>query len=189
MYKLKIITSSTRPGRKGIAIAEWLTERSREQGKFDVELLDLARINLPFMDEPNHPRLQKYENDHTTQWSATIDSADAFVVVLCEYNYGFSAPIKNAFDYLFKEWMNKPISFISYGGLSGGMRSLQMIRQVVSAFKMLVADTVSIPFFAKSIDESGNFVPDDKVIKSVEAMLDDIERYCEVSKRLRSQMN
>jgi NAD(P)H-dependent FMN reductase len=133
MNKLKIITSTTRPGRKGIVIADWITEIAAAHGQFDVDLLDLAAINLPFMDEPNHPRFQDYQHEHTKKWSTTIDAADAFIIVLSEYNFGFPAPIKNALDYLFNEWKHKPVAFVSYGGISGGMRSTQMLKQVVTA--------------------------------------------------------
>lgn len=119
MDNLKIITSTTRPGRKGIAVANWITELAKQDERFQTELLDLAHINLPFMDEPNHPRLQQYQHEHTKKWSATIDAAEAFIIVLSEYNYGFPAPIKNALDFLFNEWKYKPVGLVSYGGVSG----------------------------------------------------------------------
>src|SRR5919202_6790763 len=137
MNSLKIITSTTRPGRKGIAVANWMTGVAQQTGKFNVELLDLAVINLPFLDEPNHPRLQQYQHEHTKRWSATIDAADAFIIVLGEYNFGFPAPIKNALDYLFNEWKHKPVAIVSYGGISGGLRSTQMIKQVVTALSIM----------------------------------------------------
>ena len=103
MNNIKIITSTTREGGKGIAVANWITELAKQNDKYNIELLDLAEINLPFMDEPNHPRLQKYQHEHTKKWSQTIAAADAFIIVLAEYNFGFPAPIKNAIDYLFNE--------------------------------------------------------------------------------------
>lgn len=122
MLSLKIIVASTRPGRKGPAIAQWLQQHAEAHKGFAIEMLDLATINLPFMDEPEHPRFKKYHHAHTKQWSATIDSADAFLIVMPEYNYGFTAPLKNALDYLFQEWAHKPIGLVSYGGMSGGIR-------------------------------------------------------------------
>jgi NAD(P)H-dependent FMN reductase len=96
MNNLKIITSTSRLGRKVISVANWITAIAQQTGRFQVELLDLAVINLPFLDEPNHPRLQQYQHEHTKRWSASIDEADAFINVLSEYNFGFPAPIKNA---------------------------------------------------------------------------------------------
>jgi NAD(P)H-dependent FMN reductase len=114
MYKLKIIIASTRPGRKGPAIASWIFDKAKEHKDFDIELLDLAVINLPMMDEPEHPRFKKYHHEHTKKWSATIDEADAFIFVMPEYNYGYTAPLKNAIDYLSHEWGYKPVGFVSY---------------------------------------------------------------------------
>lgn len=186
MYALKIITSTTRPGRKGIAVAHWLTTLAQQTGTFNVELLDLAVLNLPFLDEPNHPRLKQYQHEHTKKWSATIEAGDAFIIVLGEYNFGIPAPIKNAMDYLFKEWMYKPIAFASYGGISGGLRAMQMLKQVVSSLHMLpLTEAVSVPFFTKYINEKGEFVPEDVVTRSAHAMLHDLKRYCDASKILR----
>jgi len=143
-------------------------------------------INLPFLDEPAHPRLQQYQHEHTKKWSATINAADAFIIVLSEYNFGIPAPIKNAMDFLYKEWMYKPIDFASYGGISGGLRSTQMLKQVATALHMLpLTEAVSVPFFSKDINEKGEFVPEEVVTRSAQAMLNDLERYCEASKVLR----
>ena len=149
MNNIKILSSTTREGRKGIAVANWITELGKRNDNYNIELLDLAEINLPFMDEPNHPRLQKYQHAHTKRWSETITAADAFIIVLGEYNFGFPAPIKNAIDYLFNEWRYKPVAFVSHGGVSGGLRSTQMLKQVVTALNMMpIVDQVNIPFFA-----------------------------------------
>lgn len=188
MNKIKIITSTTREGRKGIAVANWITEVAMQNQTFDVELLDLAVINLPFMDEPNHPRLQQYKHEHTKNWSAKISEADAFIFVLGEYNFGFPAPIKNAIDYLFNEWKYKPVAFVSYGGVSGGLRSTQMLKQVVTAVYMTaIVDQVNLPFFAKLIDDKGIFVPDELISKSADALFKELERNAEVLKSMRSK--
>ena len=75
MYKLKIISSSVRPGRKGPKIAAWIADQARQNGNFEVEVLDLGEINLPMMDEPNHPVLKKYQHEHTKKWSALMEEA------------------------------------------------------------------------------------------------------------------
>lgn len=186
MYNLKIITSTTREGRKGIIIANWITEMAKGVEGLDVELLDLAEINLPFMDEPNHPRLQQYQHEHTKNWSAKIQPADGFIIVLGEYNFGFPAPIKNAIDYLHNEWKNKPVGIVSYGGASAGTRSTQMLKQVVTALGMMpVPEQVAIPFFPKFIDEDSVFVPDEPIEKSAHVMLAELQRWMESMKGLR----
>ena len=187
MNKLKIITSTTRPGRKGIAVANWIKKIADQNQNFEVELLDLAEINLPMMDEPHHPRLKKYEHEHTKRWSATIDPADAFIIVLSEYNFGFTAPIKNALDYLFNEWKYKPVAFVSYGGVSGGLRSMQMIKQVVTALSMMpIVEAVNVPFFSKFINEQNEFVPEEIVDKSAYNMLNELNRWADAMKPLRA---
>jgi hypothetical protein len=116
MPTLQIIIASTRPGRVGLPVARWFESRARTHGGLDVEVVDLAEIDLPFVDEPNHPRLRQYTQQHTKDWSAKVDAADAFVFVMPEYNYGFNAPLKNAIDYLHQEWLYKPVGLVSYGG-------------------------------------------------------------------------
>ena len=108
MTRLMIIIASTRPGRVGLPAGLWFDARARARGGFDVDLADLAEIKLPFMDEPNHPRLQKYTKQHTKEWSARVAEAQAFVFVTPEYNYGLCAPLKNAIDFLHNEWLYKP---------------------------------------------------------------------------------
>jgi len=185
MNKLKIITSTTRPERKGVFVADWIKNVAITFGKFDVELLDLAVINLPLMDEPNHPRLQQYTHEHTKKWSAIINEADAFIIVLSEYNFSFPAPIKNALDYLLNEWKYKPAGIVSYGGISGGLRSTQMLKQVLTALSIMpIMEAVSIPFFNKYIRED-KFVPEEIVIKSAHVMLTELERWCEALKTMR----
>src|SRR5829696_2856377 len=104
MINVKVIIASTRPGRKGPAVAAWIIERARAHTEMNVEVFDLAEINLPFLDEPEHPRLQKYQHEHTKNWSAKIDSGDAYIIVTPEYNFGYPATIKNALDFLYNEW-------------------------------------------------------------------------------------
>lgn len=183
---LKIITSTTRLERKGIAVANWIYSLSKQENKFDTELLDLATINLPMMDEPNHPRLGNYQHQHTKDWSAKISSADAFIIILGEYNYGFPAPIKNAIDFLFKEWMYKPVGIVSYGGISGGTRSTQMLKQVLTTLQMMpINQGVTIPFFAKQINTEGKFVADEAQTKAAIAMIAELQRWATSMKELR----
>ena len=180
MLKLKIIVASTRPSRKGPAVAQWILDTAKAHGAFEVELLDLAAINLPMMDEAEHPRFRKYEHAHTKAWSAMIDSADAFIFVMPEYNFGYTAPLKNAIDYLFQEWSNKPLGLVSYGGVSGGLRATQVLKPVLTAVKLTVAGELPIPFFTQFIGEVGTFTPNDKLVKGAEGMFGGIERWAKV---------
>jgi NAD(P)H-dependent FMN reductase len=122
MPVLTVIVGSIHPGRAGLPIAEWFTDRAKAHGGFEVDVADLAEIRLPMMEEPSHPRLRQYTLPHTHEWSARIDRADAVVFVTPEYNYGYPATIKNAIDYLCQEWQDKPAGFVSYGGVAAGTR-------------------------------------------------------------------
>ena len=175
MPKLHVILASTRPGRAGEPIADWFVERAVAHGAFEVELVDLAEVALPFMDEPNHPRLRRYTHEHTRAWSASVDSADAFVFVTPEYNYGLTAPLKNAIDYLHFEWQHKPVGFVSYGGVAAGTRAVQMLKQVVTTLKMVpLFEAVNIPFHTQFIDEEGVLAANETMVKAAAAMLDEL---------------
>ncbi|GGO07092.1 reductase [Microbispora bryophytorum] len=183
---LQIVIASTRPGRVGLPVAEWFYERAAAQDLFEVELVDLAEVNLPFMNEPNHPRLRQYVHQHTKEWSATIERGDAFVFVTPEYNYGFNAVLKNALDYLHHEWHYKPAGFVSYGGVSAGTRAVQMLKQVVTTLKMVpLFEAVSIPFVAQLLDEEGRLQPNEVMNSAADAMVAELARLAPALRHLR----
>jgi NAD(P)H-dependent FMN reductase len=177
MPKLSVIIGSTRPGRAGLPIAEWFVERAGRHGGFEVEVADLAEIGLPLFDEPEHPRLGRYVNAHTRDWSARIERADAIVLVTPEYNFGYTAPLKNAIDYLHNEWKDKPVGFVSYGGVAAGTRAVQQLKQVVTTLKMVpVVESVNIAFHAQFIGADRVFRPNDVLDTAAGAMLDELVR-------------
>jgi NAD(P)H-dependent FMN reductase len=190
MRRLQIIIASTRPGRIGLPVAEWFNGvAQKHEGFDDVRLVDLAEWNLPFMDEPHHPRLRRYEHQHTRDWSATVDQADAFVLVLPEYNYGYTAPLKNAIDYLHHEWAYKPVGLVSYGGVAAGARAAQMIKQVLTTLKMMpVPEAVQIPFVAQFLDDDRAIRPNDIMSAASVAMLDELARWTDALAPLREQI-
>ena len=172
--KLLIVIASTRPGRVGRPVGDWFKQVATDHGGFEVEEIDLAELNLPLLDEPNHPRLKQYTQDHTKAWSATVESADAFVFVTPEYNHSFPASLKNAVDYLHNEWRHKPLGFVSYGGIAGGTRSVQAFKQVASALMMYVANNLVNITWVHSKLNDGVFVEDADVRKAADAMLDEL---------------
>ena len=135
--KLNVVVCSTRPGRVGPSIGQWFEGFARAHGGFEVELADLAQFALPVFDEPHHPRLRKYEHAHTKAWSASVDSADAFVFVTPEYNYGPPPSLLNAMNYLVHEWRDKVAGFVSYAGVSGGLRAVQAEKLMLANFKIM----------------------------------------------------
>ena len=178
MYKLKIIIASTRPGRKGPAMADWIFDLAKKEGSFAVEMIDLKTLDLPFMDEPNHPRLHQYTKEHTKMWSKQVEDADAFIIVTPEYNFSYPATIKNAIDYLHSEWAYKPVAFVSYGGVAAGTRSVQALKLVVTALKMVaITESINIPFFTKHIDDQGKFNADEGLNAAAHAMLKEMLKW------------
>src|SRR6202161_1763348 len=187
MPKLVVMIGSTRPGRAGLPIAEWFVARAQAHGAFDVQVVDLAELNLPFFNEPNHPRLRKYVHQHTKDWSATIDAMDALVIVTPEYNYGYGAPVKNAIDYLHEEWKNKPVGFVSYGGVAAGTRAVQQLKQVVTALALVpTVASVNIPFVTQFLDDNREIQPNPVMTQAATDMLDELLRLEQVLAPLRA---
>jgi NAD(P)H-dependent FMN reductase len=188
MYKLKIIIGSTRPGRKGPAIARWIAGVAGQYKDFDIEILDLAEINLPLLDEPNHPRLKNYVHQHTKDWSRMIEDGDAFIFVTPEYNYSYGAALKNAIDYLHQEWQYKPAAFVSYGGLAGGTRAVQALKLVISSLKMTaVNESVNINFFMKYFNKDDVFSGEEMHNTAAKLMLDELLKWTIVLKNMREE--
>jgi NAD(P)H-dependent FMN reductase len=183
---LMIVIASTRPGRVGLPVAQWFTERARAHGGFDLDVVDLLELDLPFMDEPNHPRLQQYTKPHTKAWSARVEAADAFVFVTPEYNYGFPAPLKNAIDYLNREWRYKAVGFVSYGGIAAGTRAMQLLKPVLTGIKLTaVTEAVNIPFVRQFLDDDEVFHPNEVLVEAADAMLDELVKVDGVLRGLR----
>jgi NAD(P)H-dependent FMN reductase len=188
MHQLKVILASTRTERKGPAVADWFMGILDEHPEFESELLDLKEIDLPFLDEPEHPRLQHYRHEHTRRWGKIIGSADAFVIVTCEYNHGYPAPLKNALDFVYHEWNYKPASFVSYGGVAGGTRAASLLRPVVTTQKMMpLPEAVHIPFFAEHINEDGIFEAPEVHGQAAHIMLKELARWAECLKGMRKK--
>jgi NAD(P)H-dependent FMN reductase len=182
---LQVIIGSTRPGRVGPSVASWFCERANDHGGFEVELVDLAEVDLPIFDEPHHPRLERYVHQHTKDWSATVARADAFVFVTPEYNHGINAALKNAIDYLHVEWRHKPVGFVSYGGVAAGTRAGPALKQVVGSLSMVaVLEAVNIPFVAKLLDD-GRLQPNRIMDDAATTMLDSLLRWTEATAPLR----
>ena len=175
MPKLLIVIASTRPGRIGMPVANWFVEQAEAHGGFELELVDLQELDLPLLDEPNHPRLRNYTKDHTRAWSATVDSADAVVFVTAEYNHSYTAALKNAIDYLHHEWRHKPLGFVSYGGVAAGTRAMQALKPVAIALALVpVVAAVNIPFVQQFLTEDGVIVGNDVMVQAAAAMLDEL---------------
>jgi len=179
MTRLMIIVGSVRPGRVGLPIAEWVRDRAVEHGGFDVDFVDLLELGLPFMDEPNHPRLRQYTKPHTIAWSERVDAADAFLFVTPEYNYSSSPALKNAIDFLNQEWWRKPVGFVSYGGVSSGTRGVVALLPVLASLGMIrVGANVELTFGGKQVVD-GVFVAQEKETAIIRKELDELQALAE----------
>jgi NAD(P)H-dependent FMN reductase len=136
MLRVVIILGSTRPGRNGEAVAKWVYDIAKRRTDAEFEYLDIKDYNLPLLDEPIPPSLGKYSKEHTKAWAAKIDSFDAFVFVTAEYNHGIPGALKNAIDFLYKEWNNKVAGFVSYGGGALGTRAVEQLRLVMAELQV-----------------------------------------------------
>jgi NAD(P)H-dependent FMN reductase len=185
MPKLHVVIGSTRPGRLGLPIGQWAADAAQQHGGFDVELVDIAQFDLPLLDEPAPARAGKYIHEHTRRWSAKVDEADAFVFVTPEYNYGPSPALLNAVSYLYREWLYKPVGFVSYGGVAGGLRSAQALKQIVTTLKMMpVPEAVAIPLVFQFMKD-GQFQPSGPLGPATTMMLDELLRWSDALHDLR----
>lgn len=184
--KLATIAVSTRPGRVGIHVARWMQGVAEAHGGFEARLVDLAEVALPLYDEPKHPRLRDYQHEHTRRWSAIVEEADAFVFVTPEYNYSPSPALLNALDYVFHEWAYKPAAFVSYGGVSGGLRAVQSAKLTLTTLRVVpITEAVVVPFVANQVKD-GAFTPNDIQAKAAPEMLDALARWSDALKVLRT---
>ena len=205
MVRIAIIIGSTRPGRKGEAVAKWVYEIAQKRSDADFELVDVKDFNLPLLDEPMSPIMGQYTHQHTKNWSAKIASfartlncpracrarrtpppCDAYVFVTPEYNHGTSGALKNAIDFLYHEWVNKAAGFVGYGGASG-IRAVENLRLVMG--ELQVADVkaqVGLSLFT-DFENFSVLKPAAPQEKSVNAMLDQVIAWGGALKALREK--
>lgn len=161
--KIQVIMGSTRQHRFGDKPAQWIYDEAKNLKGVDVELIDLRDWPLPFFDEPVSPAVAegKYTNKDAARWADKIGEGDGYIIVTPEYNHGYPAVLKNVLDYVYSQWSKKPVGFVSYGGISGGIRAVEQLRQVVIELQMVpIRPAIHIPFARKLLDEDGHFKTD-----------------------------
>jgi len=183
--RIGIVLGSTRPGRRGGQIAEWVLQVARRRpGDVSYELVDLAVHALGNLDEPGNPSHQQYQHAHTRAWGELVDSFDGYVFVVPEYNHSFPGALKNALDYVYREWNDKAAGIVSYGGWAAGVRAAEALRLVLAELQVatvrLQPALATHPNFA-----SGTFVPVDTAEASVTGMLDQVVAWSGAMRTLR----
>jgi NAD(P)H-dependent FMN reductase len=173
MTRIAIILGSTRPGRNGEAVANWVYDIAKQRDDAEYELVDIAEYNLPHLDEALPPSMGQYAQPHTKTWASKIDSFDGFVFVTPEYNHSTSGALKNAIDFLYKEWNNKAAGFVSYGSV-GGARAVEHLRLVMGELQVAdVRGQVALSLFT-DFKDFAQFTPAPHQTEAVGTVLDQV---------------
>jgi NAD(P)H-dependent FMN reductase len=173
MLRVAIILGSSRPGRKGEPVAKWVYEIAMKRSDAEFEFVDIRDFNLPHLDEPMPASLGQYSRPHTLAWAAKINSFDAYVFVTPEYNHSTSGALKNAIDFLYREWNNKVAGFVSYGGV-GGVRAVEHLRLIMAELSVATVRTqVALSLFT-DFENFSVFQPGARQERAVNTMLDQV---------------
>ena len=186
MTKIAIIIGSTRPGRRGKDVADWVFAHASQRDDAEFELVDLADYPLPHLDEPLPPRMGQYQNEHTRVWSKKISEFDGYVFVTPEYNHSTSGVLKNAIDYLHTEWNNKAAAFVGYGGV-GGARAIEHLRLVLAELQVAtVRQTLTLSTLTE-FENFSTFKPGDHQLGFLDTLLDQLIAWSEALEPLRAR--
>ncbi len=176
---LAIVIGSTREGRRGPAIAEWFRTVAQQFGNIDLDVIDLRDARLPGTLSNSRP-------PEVTALAGRIDKADAFVIVTPEYNHSFPAPLKAAIDWSSGEWQAKPVGFVSYGGISGGLRAVEQLRQVFAELHAVtVRNTVSLHGVWARLGEDGTLIDSGGSEEAARTMLNQLAWWARALKEAR----
>jgi NAD(P)H-dependent FMN reductase len=184
MQKILVITGSTRPNRKSPQVTEWFLNAAnnhKHKNEFEFEVIDLADVDLPFLDEPIPPMAGQYKQEHTKKWAERIAVADGFVLITPEYNHSYSAVLKNALDFLYAEWSHKPFGFVSYG-VAGGVRAVEHLKTVIIQLDAMPMNAQVSFTLHQHFNEDGSVKPDDFSGKQVETLLNELKWWGETLK-------
>ena len=189
MLKVAIILGSTRPGRNGEAVAKWVHDIAGRRMDATFELIDLRDFNLPLLDEPLSPVLGQYSQPHTKAWAAKSAEFDAFVFVTLEYNHGIPGALKNAIDFLFREWNHKAAGFVSYGGQANGARAVEQLRLVMAELHVATVRSQVLLSLFSDFENFSVFKPGAGREAAVTAMLDEVLAWGGALRPLRMDMS
>ncbi|MEZ0108536.1 NAD(P)H-dependent FMN reductase [Catenulispora sp. EB89] len=183
--RIAVILGSTRPGRRGEVVADWVMARAKARSGVEYSLVDLLDYPLPHMDEPLPPSFGQYVGEHTKAWAETIGSYDGFIFITPEYNHSIPSVLKNAIDYVYAEWNDKAAGFVAYGTV-GGTRAVEQLRGILSAVKIAhVHQQLSFSVFT-DFDEAGAFTPDPRNEQAMKTQFDQVESWARALKTVRA---
>lgn len=184
MNKLKIIIGSIRDNRNGELVKNWLVPLVKNNPNFETKVLDLKEWDLPKFHSAKPPMMGGYEEPMTQKWAKVIEEGDAYIIVTPEYNHGYPASIKDALDHIYKEWNRKPVAFVGYGGIAGGARAVEQLRQVAVELQMAPTRTaIHIPMVWEAFDEKG--MPKHNMDGQVDGLVADLYWWSEALRKSR----
>lgn len=183
--RIGIIVGSTRPGRKGLAVAEWVKANARAAG-VEFELVDLADFNLPVLDEALPAGMGQYQNAHTKTWASKVDEFDGYIFVTAEYNHSIPGALKNAIDFVAAEWHNKAAGIVSYGSM-GGVRANEHLRQVLAELEIAdVRQNVMLSLFT-DWENFTTFAPAEMHVAELQEQVEQVVAWAGALKPLRAE--
>lgn len=182
--KIAVIVGSTRPGRNGKTVADWVIDRAGARSGVEYELVDLLDYSLPHLDEAIPPSMGQYQAEHTKRWAAKIAEFDGYIFVTPEYNRSTSGVLKNAIDYLYGEWNNKAAAFVSYGSL-GGARAVEHLRGIASELQIAhVRQQLSFSLFT-DFENFSTFKPGEQYDAAATTLFEQLESWAKALKTVR----
>ena len=179
MTTISVIVGSTRQGRFSEKPAQWILQHLQKRDAIEARLLDLRDFPMPFFDQPMPPAMPgraPYEHETVKRWTAAIAASDGFVFVTPEYNYGTSAVLKNAIDWVYPEWNRKAAAFVSYGSAMGA-RGIQQLRETMIEVQIApIRSSVHIPVATLWAHFQGGDVDQGlaELEKQAQTMIDDL---------------
>lgn len=187
--KLAVIIGSIRPNRFADHPAQWIFDIARQRGDFDVELIDLKDYPMPLFAEAASPAYAPPENEVAKRWQAKVAEFDAYVFTAAEYNRGPTAVLKNALDYAYTQWNNKPVAFVAYGGV-GGARAVEQLRLNSIELQMAPIRTavhIQLPVYLAVLKEGKTLNDFDFLTKNAKDMLDQLSWWTAALKEARGK--
>ncbi|WP_327350926.1 NADPH-dependent FMN reductase [Streptomyces sp. NBC_01304] len=152
--RIAVVIGSSRPTRICPRIAAWIRDAAQEGSPLHYDLLDLAEVNLPLLDEPLKAALEQYEHEHTRQWSRTVLSYSGFLFVFPQYNWGYPAVVKNAVDFLYHEWHDKPATVACYGTHGGNKGATQFLTVLKGLHMRSLDDHLELVITDQDVDDA-----------------------------------
>jgi len=183
--RIGIIIGSTRPGRVGDQVAKWVQEHASRLSSAEYEIVDLAEIGLPLLDEAVPASAGRYEHDHTRAFAETIDGFDGFVFVTSEYNHAPSPALLNAISFIYREWNDKAAAIVSYGALSSGVRAADKLRSTLGELQIADVRTQLAFSFFHDFENFSVFTPGEQHLVSLQALVDQLESWATAMRGVR----